>query len=73
MLKFSIEPQPDGTFAVGYKVPGCTMFRPSAICTTKTQADEAVRHMNDEREAFDAKIKADQVARGLRIFKHLGK
>jgi hypothetical protein len=72
MLKFSIEPQPDGTFAVGYKVPGCTMFRPSTICTTKGQANEAIRCLNDERQAFEGKIKADQVARGLRIFKLAG-
>jgi len=72
MLKFSIEPQRDGTYAVGYKVPGCAAFSPSCICTTAKQAVEEVARLNKEREEFEAKIKADQVARGLRLFRPMG-
>lgn len=58
-----IGPLPDGTYAVGYPTPGCSVMTVVSAGMTKQRAQEEAARLNEEQEKRAAAIEHDRQLR----------
>jgi hypothetical protein len=58
-----IGPLPDGTYAVGYPTPGCSVMTVVSTGMTKERAQEEAERLNEEQEKRAAAIERDRQLR----------
>lgn len=59
----SIGPFPDGSYAVGYPTPGCSVMTVVSTGMTKERAQEEAARLNEEQEKRAAAIERDRQLR----------
>jgi|GEM_PF-2117581 len=66
MLNYAITgPHKDGSFLVGYQVPGCLVVTPTCQCRTVSQAAAELDRLNKMQIASEMALRADRELRGL--------
>jgi hypothetical protein len=66
MLNYAITgPYKDGSFLVGYRVPGCQVVTPTCQCVTASQALAELDRLNKKQIASERALKNDRELRGL--------
>ncbi len=58
-----IGPMPDGSYAVGYPTPGCSVMTAVSTGMTKERAEEEATRLNEEQEKRAAAIERDRQLR----------
>lgn len=59
----AIGPVPDGTYAVGYPTPGCSVMTVVSAGMTKERAQQEAARLNEEQEKRAAAIERDRQLR----------
>ncbi len=63
LTHFPIGPLPDGTYAVGYPTPGCSVLTVVSAGMRKERAQEEAARLNEEQEKRAAAIERDRELR----------